>query len=183
MRQSNGPVTSQHPNCAHSSAAITVADNMQQHLCVTCQVLPSTNKSKDSLQADLTMRKGPNVELAFMSGFGHDVCAFAKPQPACAPASLACSKACACSQTCWRCICCTMPKCFKLMLQQDCLQLFHHSSIQMMPWACMTGSMDTVVHFEPFIPSRASSFPACKLLWLPPALRDQQPENCGQQSC
>jgi len=42
---------------------------------------------------------------------------------------------------------------------------------------------NTIVHFAPFIPSRASSFPACKLLWLPPALRDQQPENCGQQSC
>lgn len=42
---------------------------------------------------------------------------------------------------------------------------------------------NTIVYFAPFIPSRASSFPACKLLWLPPVLRDQQPENCGQQSC
>ena len=124
-----------------------MANNMQQHLCVTCQVLSSTN-SKDTLQADLTMRKGPNVELAVMSGFGHDVCAFAKPQPACAPALLACSKACACSQTCWMCVCCKMRKCFQMILQQGCLQLIHHSSIQTMPWACMTGSMNTIVHLS-----------------------------------
>ncbi len=123
-------MTSQHPSCTHSSAAITVADNMQQHSCVTCQVLPSTNISGDTLQADLTMRKGPNVELALVSGLGHDECAFAKPQPACAPAFLACSKACACSQTCQEVYMLHKAKCSRIMLQQDCLQLFDHSNMQ-----------------------------------------------------